>query len=417
MKSIIFPKNILQSNRNKLIAFGLVFLLACIAIYSYSHSSTVKKTKDNNVHATVQAYRLEKKDMMRRIAISGQTVPVAQVDLATKYGGKIISIYAELGDTVEPGQALLVQDTEDATLTLQQNKAALQQASADTTAAQSQFDADLQKARVDYETANMNYNRYVILKNEGAVSEKELDTMYQALIVAKSSLDNLQSQNVGDTPAVIAAKQAAQAKAGYLVDSMAEEINDLTIYAPRHGVISYRNAEVGSMVPANTKVLTITDTSGMYIDCSLSEADVAAIRIGMPVLVSIESLASDYDGVITYVSPSMDATAKTYVIRITLSNPDSSLRGGMFAQSSIEVLQRANTLFVPKEALLEQNGISQVYLIGSDNTIELRTVKTGLRNDDNVEILDGIHEGDVIATTNLARLKDGSTVTIEKEIR
>jgi multidrug efflux pump subunit AcrA (membrane-fusion protein) len=412
-----FSRNILHSNRNKCIAFGLIFLLACISIYVFSHMDTIKKTKDTAVHATVQSYRLERQDMLRRIALSGQTVPLAQVDISTKYGGRINSVYAELGDTVEPGQILLIQDTEDTSLTLQQDQAALQQATADTTAAQSQFGADLQKALIEYATAKMNYNRYVILNNEGAISQKELDTMYQALIVAQSALDNLQSQNVGDTPAVIAAKQAAQAKAGYTVDSLTRQLDDMTLRAPRHGVITYRNAEAGSMAPANTKVLTITDTSGIYIDCSLSEADVAAIQTGMPVSVSIESLASDYDGTITYVSPSMDSTAKTYVIRITLSNPDSSLRGGMFAQSSVQVLQRPNTLFVPKDAILEQNGSSQVYLIHKDNTIELRTVKTGLRNDDNVEILDGLQEGDVIATTNLARLKDGSAVTIEKETR
>lgn len=59
----------------------------------------------------------------------------------------------------------------------------------------------------------------------------------------------------------------------------------------------------------------------------------------MPVSVSIESLAQDYDGYITYVSPAMDDTTKTYVVRITLAQPDAKLRGGMFAQSSIDVLQ------------------------------------------------------------------------------
>ena len=130
----------------------------------------------------------------------------------------------------------------------------------------------------------------------------------------------------------------------------------MTLRAPRAGVVTYRNAEVGAMAAANTKVLTITDTSGMYIDCSLSEADVAAIQQGMPVSVSIESLAQDYDGYITYVSPAMDDTTKTYVVRITLAQPDAKLRGGMSAQSSIDVLQKPDTLFIPKDALTEQAG-------------------------------------------------------------
>jgi RND family efflux transporter MFP subunit len=221
---------------------------------------------------------------------------------------------------------------------------------------------------------------------------------------------------VGDVPATIASKQAAQAKAAYAVDSIVKQRDDLIIRAPRAGVVSYRNAEVGAMVTANTKVLSITDNSGIYVDCPLSESDVAAVKAGMPVAVSIESLANTYQGTITYVSPAMDTTTKTYVIRITLDNPDGTLRGGMFAQSSVDVLQRKNTLYVPKDALLELNGVSKLYVIGSDNKVQIKQVKTGLRNDEYVEILDGINDGDLIATSNTARLKDGTVVQIEKEI-
>lgn len=409
--------NLLHSSRNKLVAFGLVFLLACAGIYVISHSDRAAKNSSALTNASVQSYRAERRDMMRTISLSGQTVPLAQVDLSTKYAGNITAVYVDLGDTVEPGQVLLEQDPVDTSLQLSQNRAAWAQAAAETKSAQSQFYSDLQKAQVEYATAKMNYNRYVILKDEGAVSQKDLDTMYQALIVAKAALDNLQLQNVGDTPALIAGKQAAQAKAKYTVDSLSKQLEDLTIRAPRHGVISYRNAEAGAMAAANTKVLTITDTSGIYIDCPVAEADVAAIQPGMTVSVSVESLANTYDGTITYVSPAMDPTNKTYIVRITLSNPDTLLRGGMFAQSSLEVLQRRNTLFVPKGALVEQNGVSQLYVINPDSTIAIRTVKTGLRNDNYVEILQGLSDGEQIATTNLARLRDGVSVTIEKEIR
>lgn len=409
--------NLLHSSRNKLVAFGLVFLLACAGIYVISHSDRAAKNSSALTNASVQSYRAERRDMMRTISLSGQTVPLAQVDLSTKYAGNITAVYVDLGDTVEPGQVLLEQDPVDTSLQLSQNRAAWAQAAAETKSAQSQFYSDLQKAQVEYATAKMNYNRYVILKDEGAVSQKDLDTMYQALIVAKAALDNLQLQNVGDTPALIAGKQAAQAKAKYTVDSLSKQLEDLTIRAPRHGVISYRNAEAGAMAAANTKVLTITDTSGIYIDCPVAEADVAAIQPGMTVSVSVESLANTYDGTITYVSPAMDPTNKTYIVRITLSNPDTLLRGGMFAQSSLEVLQRRNTLFVPKDALVEQNGVSQLYVINPDSTIAIRTVKTGLRNDNYVEILQGLSDGEQIATTNLARLRDGVSVTIEKEIR
>lgn len=397
----------------KLTAMGMVLLLACIIIYGVSHSQKITKEKGSSGPIPVASYTLARQDMNRTISLSGKTVPVSQVDITTKYAGKIAAVRVNLGDTVEPGQVLLLQDVVDATLSLQQGQAALLQAMADSRAAESQFYADLKKAEVDYDMAKINYNRYQVLRDEGAVSQRELDTIYQAFIDAQAVLDNLNSQNVGSVPASIAGKYAAQDKADYAVHSLAQQIDDMTLRAPRSGVITYRNAEAGTIVPANTKVLTITDTSGMYVDCALSEEDVAFMQMGTPVTVSIDSLAKTYDGIVTYVSPAMNDADKTYAIRITLQNPDALLRGGMLAEMNISVLQRKDTLFVPKEALDVQNGTSRAYVIRPDQTVEIRTVQTGLMNDSYIEVTDGLSEGDVIATTNLARLKDGTAVTVD----
>lgn len=80
---------------------------------------------------SVTAYTVTRQDMKRKISLSGQTVPVAQVDISTKYAGKIADVAVNLGDVVAPGQVLLIQDTVDTNLTLNQDKAALEQAVAD----------------------------------------------------------------------------------------------------------------------------------------------------------------------------------------------------------------------------------------------------------------------------------------------
>lgn len=112
--SFHFPK----SPRAKVIAFGLIFLLTCIAIYFYSHSSAVPKVKGTAQNVSVTAYTVTRQDMKRKISLSGQTVPVAQVDISTKYAGKIADVAVNLGDVVAPGQVLLIQDTADTNLTL-----------------------------------------------------------------------------------------------------------------------------------------------------------------------------------------------------------------------------------------------------------------------------------------------------------
>jgi multidrug efflux pump subunit AcrA (membrane-fusion protein) len=86
----------------------------------------------------------------------------------------------------------------------------------------------------------------------------------------------------------------------------------------------------------------------------------------------------------------------------------------MFAKSEIKILQRQNAVFVPKEAIVEKNGQTYVFVLGENNKAERREVATGLRNDEAAEILTGLKEGEQLILNNQARLKDGIEVTTEQ---
>lgn len=77
-------------------------------------------------------------------------------------------------------------------------------------------------------------------------------------------------------------------------------------------------------------------------------------------------------------------------------------------------LERKNAIFVPKEAVLENNGKKWAFLIDSSRKVKKVEVTTGLYNDDSIEILSGISEGDSAAVTNISKLKDGMTVDVEE---
>lgn len=79
-----------------------------MAIYLYNHSNTVQKVKSTTQNVSVTAYTVTRQDMKRKIPLSGQTVPVAQIDISTKYAGKIADVAVNLGDVVAPGQVLLI---------------------------------------------------------------------------------------------------------------------------------------------------------------------------------------------------------------------------------------------------------------------------------------------------------------------
>ncbi len=378
--------------------------------------NTVQKGKDI-VKPEVVVYTVQRQDMMRRISLYGETVAEANIDIAPKYTGRISEVCVSLGEVVKEGDILLVQDTGDLDLSILQNTAASRQAEAEAKEAEATYQASYDKASANYENDKTNYERYATLYEQGAVSKEEFDRVSQQMIDSRSALDTLRNQEMtGAIPATIEAKNAAWQKSQKGSEMLAKQRNDLILYAPRSGVIGYRNAEVGAIAQAGQKVLSLVDNSNIYIDCELSEMDVAAVKVGLPVDINIEALGDRYQGEIIYVSPAADSTTKHYAVRIVLKNIDERIRSGMFARTELFSLQRKETLTIPKEALIERNGKYFIFMINEADKAMEREVSIGLRNDDSVEILDGISEGDVIAVSNLARLKNNVAVhTVEQE--
>lgn len=402
-----------HSIKGKTILWILIILLLLGGIYYYTHrNSTADRKYNSRQGVTVET--MERKDMMKRVVLSGETVPKASVDISPKYGGRIAAIYVDLGDHVEAGDVLLSQDTKDVSLSLAASRAGSDQASADAVESRSSYDAGTMKAQSDYDNALTTYERYETLFGEGAVSKQERDDKYRAMMEAKSALESLTGQDVGGVPAVIASKEAAAEKARYTADSLEAQRNDMTMVSPVSGTIGYRDAEVGEWASAGQKLLTVVDNSALYLDCAVAEQDVGVLQEGMKVPVSIDSLGETAEGTIIYISPALDASSHSYKVRILLSPVDRALRGGLFGQSEVTAVERKNALFLPKEGVLENNGKKYAFLVDGDNKVKKVEVTTGLYNDDSVEILKGIAPGDRVAVTNISKLKKGMTVDIEE---
>ncbi len=406
-------RNLTESRKGKVWLFLVVLAALCLAMYLYSHRQTSTKISAPVTAAQVKAYTVVRQDMEKRLTMSGETVPNIRVDIAPKYTGRITDIRADLGSAVKAGDILVVQDTQDLDISIMENRAAWRQAQADSLESQASYESSHVKAQVDFENANTTYQRYQTLYTQGAVSKQELDNKYQEMMAAKTVLDSLVTQDMGGIPAQIESKRAASEKARYVIEGLEKQRDDMILRAPNDGVVTYRNAEIGMLPQSGTTLLTIVDNSHMYVDCKVAELDISNVQVGLPIDVTIDSLGKTYTGKIIYVSPAMTTDTRAYIVRILLDNPDAELRAGMFASAVIHVLQRKDTLYVPRDAVVERNGSIYVYVIRPDGTAEQRTVKTGVRNDDSIEILSGIQAGEQVAYTNLARLQTGSKVEIQ----
>ena len=401
----------IHTRRFKYIAWAAALLLVMAGVYWYTHSS-VKSAKTAAVRPAVAVETLVRQDMMKRVVLSGATVPKAEVDISPKYAGRIARVAVDLGDRVRAGDVLIQQDVRDLDISILQNSASSEQAMAQAVESRSQYGADTMKAQSDYDNALTTYQRYQSLYDQGAVSLQERDDKYRTLMEARAALESLQNQQMGDLPAVVAAKEAASLQAQYTVDALRQQRDDMTITAPRDGVIGFRQAEEGEWATAGQKLLTIVDNSLLYVDCDVAEQDIGILRVGMTLPVSIDSLGDTVEGRITYISPAMDSATHSYKVRLTLAGEASRVLGGMFARTEVTAVQREHTLYVPKEAVGDDNGKKYIFLIDEEGKARKAYVTLGLINDDSMEILSGASEGDRVAVTNISRLRDGMEAEI-----
>lgn len=401
----------MQTKRARYILWAVILLILMGGVYWYTHSTT-KSAKAAVIRPAVQTETLTRQDLMKRVVLSGSTVPKAEVDIAPKYAGRIARVAVDLGDRVKAGDVLIQQDVRDLDISILQNGAGSEQAAAEAVQSRSQYSADILKAQSDYDNALATYQRYQALYDMDAVALQERDDKYRAMMEARSVLDSLQNQQVGDTPAVVAAREAAAMQAQYTVDALRQQRDDMTLTAPRDGIIGWRQAEEGEWASAGQKLLTVVDNSLLYVDCDVAEQDIGILRLGMTLSVSIDSLGETCEGRITYISPSMDADTHSYKVRLTLDSQGGRILGGMFARTEVTAVQREHTLYVPKEAVGDDNGKKYIFLIDEEGRARKAYVTLGLINDDSMEILSGASEGDQVAITNISRLRDGMEVEI-----
>ena len=403
------------TKRQKLVAGGIALILLAIALYVYMGLGKDSMQKVRRNRPVVEVQEVVRADMGRHIVLSGQTVADASISLAPKYNGRITAVYVELGDWVEEGQVLMVQDLEDLDISIAQNAAAAGAARADVRETAATYNANLSSKKNAYELASAKYERQKYLFSIGAISQDKLDSVEAEYSAAKAAYEVLANQQAGGMAAAIESKELLAAKQEHATEALEKQRSDMILRAPRSGIIAYRNAEVGAMAAAGTKAFTLVDNGHINVDCTIGENDAAILQAGMEVNVTIDALGKDFLGKIIFVSPAMDEDSKSYRVRVSLDNPDSTVKAGLFAHTSVDILQRPQTIFVPQSAVLTRNGEQYVFVLREDGTVERRVVKIGLLNDVSEEILEGLTEGEKVVLTNQDKLQDGMKVKVAAE--
>lgn len=192
----------------------------------------------------------------------------------------------------------------------------------------------------------------------------------------------------------------------------------LTIAAPTGGVVLEKNVTVGQRVMAGDVLYRVADLSSVWVDGEVYERDLAAIRLGQPVTVTVEALPGmTVEGRVVFIYPTLSADTRTARVRVALPNRAARLMPGMYATLRIESDAQGARLSVPRGAVLATGNRQFVFVRLPSGQLEPRTVTTGASSDDRVAILSGVVLGDTVvasatflidAESNLGGALDGA---------
>jgi membrane fusion protein (multidrug efflux system) len=182
------------------------------------------------------------------------------------------------------------------------------------------------------------------------------------------------------------------------------------ILAPFSGILGYTGLTEDILVSNNIIIITLDDNSTIYSDIKIPENYSASIKKGLPVEVKLTSYKDKiFEGEVDFVSSRINADTRSLLSRIKIENEDLELISGSLLEVGVKFNLR-NSLSVPDTSVMVEGDKSYVYKINGENTANKTEVKTGLRIDENIEIISGLAEGDIIVAEGLKKVRPNGKI-------
>jgi HlyD family secretion protein len=448
------------------IGVGAFILLAMIVGFTVHQSG-------KNV-ATVQTGKVQRQDLATVVSASGEIKPKTYVNVGANAYGKIVHLYVKEGDQVKKGQLLAQIDNVQSAADLNANQAAVQGAETDGLAADAGLktaQADLVRAQADYDRNKLDWDRAQNLFQDGLISKSDFDSRKNAWATADAGLVQAQARVAqGQAQKDSADKHVAQAKAN--LTRVTDVLQKTTYTAPYDGVVTnlpVREGEsvvIGIQNALGSTLMTIADMSVITAEVKVDETDIVNVRLGQSAEIAIDAIPKKtFHGTVSEigdnaivrssgVSTSQQATAseeaKDFKVVVTLNDPPKDLRPGLSTTAKITTATRSNALALPIQALTlrtkeqmdaqnnppgsvhaatpstnesasktkKEDELQGVFVIRSKKAMFV-PVATGITGTTDIEVLDGVKEGDEVITGSykvLRTLKPGSSVKIDNTV-
>jgi membrane fusion protein (multidrug efflux system) len=337
----------------------VIIILALVKIFLFPVKINKAAVTNVNPAIPVECFIARDTSVDYQVESVGTLRAREQVDIVSEISRKVVAIQMKEGAMVKTGQMLFKLD--DADITSRINKLAIQA-----------------------KLAEANESREKVLLERGGISQERFD-----------EVSNL--------------RQTLQAE----IEILKVDLSKTDIRAPFSGKIGLRNTSLGALVNPGTVLANLQDIGRMTVDFSIPERYARDLKIGSPIKFRTDYIQEEQVATIEAIEPAVDQRTRTLAIRAAIQNKEGILMPGTSVKVHVTLNELTKSIFIPTSALIPS--ISGYTLFRKQAGKALATpVKSGMRNRDLVQILEGIKSGDTIVTTNLLKVKKGSPLTIIK---
>jgi RND family efflux transporter MFP subunit len=430
-------------------AIAVVGLLALLAAWGCRSGASANSNVNNQpTIVDVTAAPAVIRSIPTYFEATGNLVSDAQTDVAPAVSGKIVAVNFDIGSYLNQGDVMLRLDDRDARIRLEQAQAQLQQSQSAVMQAEAQAEqartnvrqamaqlglsenerfnindvAEVRSAKAAMDLADLEYTRAGRLLESGDVSRSIYDqrktqrdqahSAYQTALNSANqrfaAIRTAQAQVATADAAVRAARNAVGA-AQAQVDAAQKAVNDTYVRAPISGFVSERVADIGEYISPNTpnsKIATIVRTSVLRLRIDVPEQSIGKVATGQNISLQVTAYPDrNFAGTVVRISPSVNATARTLTVEAEVPNTEALLKPGQFATVRITQSLPEPAVMIPVSAVRTEGDVNRVFVI-KDGIANERQVQLGLLEGDMIQVKQGVVEGEVVATNNVAALGD-----------
>lgn len=345
-----------------------IILLACFAVAVSGCSEQQSNASQDSGAAggmpptPVVAFKAIRAPIEDTLSLVGNLAANEAVDITTEIDGIIKLINFKEGETVRAGQLLIQLD-------------------------EGKLKAELEQTEAQLTLAESTLDRFRALSSIGGVSRQEVDQ-------------------------ATAEYNAAQA----LVNLRKEGLSDAFIKAPFDGVMGERLFSPGQFIERGSKLTTLINQNPMKAEFRVPERFIAELITGQRIELTVVAYANEsFTGEVYFIDPQIDETTRTVLVKARVPNEEGKLRRGMFANLKLIVTVRENAILIPETALMWSADEATIFVIDENQTVQVRSVKPGIRQASVVEISEGISAGEIIVTEGIQKIGPGASVSVRFE--